>query len=421
MKPLKYMEYKDLIDSEFILFNSIRGSHLFGLETETSDIDTYSVFCCPQDWLLGTGLRYQRIIADEKNDNVAQELTKYISELSKSNPDALMSLFTPDKLILKKSPLLQPLFDIRDSLLTKECFKSFRGYAKSQLGKARGLNKAMNIDPKTVEHRKTPLEFCWVHKDHSEGVWNLEKWLRENGLSQEHCGLVRLPNGVEYYVLYYDWFADKNLKPEDYARLRYGVQDLSAAIRTGFWVSEDMSAEMIPVELEEGKKTDMIKYRGIIADPDSTQLRLSSVTKADSKEPLISFQYNVNAFSTHCRQYKEYWEWVKNRNPQRYKENLGSQYDAKNSSHALRILTMAKEIALGQGMKLDRKETGDRDLLLDIKHHKYSYEEVMDMLLTTEKEMEEAFLVSTLPESPDVDLLEDLLIDIRKKFYKSNP
>lgn len=400
------MTYEELKDSKYVLFKSIRGSHLYGLETPESDIDTYSVFCCPQDWLYGTGLRYSKIIGDDKNDNVISELTKYFTELGKSNPDALISLFTPEDKIIYKNPILQPLFDIKESLLTKQCFKSFRGYAKSQIGKAKGLNKAMNIDPDEVKERKTPIDFCWVHKDHSEDVWCLEKWLRENGLKQEHCGLVRLSNGVEFYVLYYDWFADKDLDVYNYAKLRYNL----------------LPTPEIEKELEEGKKTTVIKYRGIIdpSSPDSSQLRLSSITKADSRDSLICFQYNMNAFSSHCRKYKEYHDWVKHRNPQRYQTNLGHQFDGKNASHCLRLLTMAKEIASGEGMILDRRVTGDRELLLDVKtHSKYSYEEVMAMILKAESEMEEAFKVSNLPEEPDLDQLEDILIKIRHDFYES--
>ena len=417
------MTYEELKDSKYVLFKSIRGSHLYGLETPESDIDTYSVFCCPQDWLYGTGLRYSRIIGDAKNDNVISELTKYFTELGKSNPDALISLFTPEDKIIYKNPILQPLFDIRESLLTKQCFKSFKGYARSQIGKAKGLNKAMNIDPDEVKERKTPLEFCWVHKDSSEDVWTLEKWLRENGLKQEHCGLVRLPNGIEFYVLYYDWFADKTLRVEDYARLRYGVEDFESAVRLGLYYQSE-NGESYPVsylqkELDEGKKTTMIKYRGILdpSSPDSFQLRLSSISKKDAKESLICFQYNANAFSSHCRKYKEYHDWVKHRNPKRYETNLGHSYDSKNCSHCLRLLTMAKEIASGEGMILDRRITGDRDLLLDIKTHKYSYSEVMGMILEAEKSMEEAFKESDLPEEPDLNLLEDILIKIRHDFY----
>lgn len=386
------MTYEELQRSDLVLFHGIRGSQLYGLQTPTSDTDTYQVFCAPPGWILGTDLRYRGCISDEKNDNSSSELKKYIKELGKSNPDALISLWTPPELILKKSPLLQPLFDIRESLLTKECFRSFRGYAKSQIGKAKGLEKSMNIDPSTVKRRKSPLEFSWLHITGTQDVWNLEKWLRENGLSQEYCGLVRLPNGVELYALFYDWGADKKVSQEIFERFR-------------------------PGERLEGRK--VIGYRGILGNPEDTQLRLSSIPKEESTHPLCSFQYNVSAFSAHCRQYREYWEWVKNRNPVRYQENKGHSYDAKNCSHCIRLLRMASEIARGDGMILDRREAGDRDFLLGVKQHKYSFDEVMGFIREAEEKMTEEFQRSSLPESPDLEALEDILIDIRKKHWGS--
>ena len=80
---------------------------------------------------------------------------------------------------------------------------------------------------------------------------------------------------------------------------------------------------------------------------------------------------------------------------------------------------MAKEIAIGKGMILDRRKAGDRDLLLDIKLHNLSYDEVMGLILQAEKEMEEAFEISTLPESPDQEKLEDILVKIRYDFYNT--
>ena len=386
------MTYDELQGSGLILFHGIRGSQLYGLQTPKSDVDTYQVFCAPPSWILGTGLWYQPSISDEKNDNTASELGKYFKELGKSNPDALISLWTPPELILYRSPLLQPLVDMREYLLTKECFKSFRGYAKSQIGKAKGLTKSMNIDPKAVERRKTPLEFSWLHIPGTQGVWNLEKWLRENGLSQEYCGLVRLPNGVELYCLFYDWGADPKVSQEIFERFRPG----------------ERLEDQVP-----------IGYRGILSDQDSTQLRLSAIPKIESSHPLCFFQYNMSAFSTHCKQYKQYWEWVKHRNPARYQENKGHSYDAKNCCHCLRLLRMASEIARGEGMILDRREAGDRDLLLGIKQHKYEYEEVMGLIREAETKMEEEFLSSTLPETPDLDTLENLMIRIREKFWKT--
>lgn len=272
-----------------LLFESIRGSHLFGLNTETSDIDTFGVFCGPEDWFLGSGKDMIPMVKSEKSDDYWDELKKYFFELGKSNPEALVSLFTPEKFILHFDPVLQPLWDIRDQLLTKECFKSFSGYAYSQIKKAKGLKKAINTDPEEVKERKNPLYFCQVPV--GIGTHTLKKWLDDRKLRQECCGISRLPNSNECYALFYDWGKAKELGDN--------------------------------VELDKP----IIGYRGILSpdDPLTSQLRLSSIPK--DEEPLCWFQFNSNAYTSHCIEYKRYWDWVKNRNTARFELNKGHNYD----------------------------------------------------------------------------------------------
>lgn len=402
--------FKEIREQGDLLYETVRGSTLFGLSTENSDIDTFGLFIARPEELLGTRLRYASMVNSEKNDDSWDELEKFVLELGKSNPNALEALFTPSKFILHLNPVIQPLLDIRNLLITKQCFNSFRGYAKSQINKMTGLSKAMNIDPKEVKNRKSPLDFCWVPRPKNDGIWSLNKWLRENGLKEKHCGLVRLPNGDNLYTVYYDWFADKELRVEDYARLRY---------EKTLENSSNEEWEYLTKELEEGKKTEMIKFRGILdsAAQDTTQLRLSSVSKIDAKEPIVTFQFNQSAFQNHCRQYKEYWEWVAKRNPKRFLENKGSGFDRKNSMHAVRLMRMGKEIAEGKGFLLDRTEI-DREELLKIRRSECTFEEVKELILKAEEEMKAAFEKSNLPEKPDKELLEDILIDIRLKHYK---
>lgn len=374
-----------------LLFESIRGSHLFGLNTETSDIDTFGVFIGPIDWFIGSGKDKQIMVKSEKSDDYWDELGKYFKELGESNPEALVSLFTPEKHVKYFSPLLQPLWDIRDSLITKKCFKPFAGYAVSQIKKAKGLKKAINIDPSQVKERKTPLDFCQVPV--GIGTWTLTKWLRDNGLKQEYCGISRLPNTIESYALYYDWGADKDLKIENYRNLTNNTN--------------------IPKNI--------IGYRGILSqsDPLSSQIRLSSIPISERDEPICYFQFNSGAYSQHCVDYKRYWEWVNNRNEQRFQLNKGYDFDAKNMSTCVRILTMAKEMAQGKGMLLDRTNI-DRDWLLKIKNHGVTYDEVMRYVENLEENMQEEFEKSSLPDEPDIDLLEKIMLDIRYKHYKIN-
>lgn len=402
------MNFESIRKNGDLLFESVRGSHLFGLATPTSDIDTFGVFCCPPELLFGTGKDYVSIVESGKNDDYWDEIGKFVKELEKSNPNALEALFTPDKWIKHFDPSLQPLWDIRNSLITKACFKSFSGYAIDQIKKAKGLGKAINIDPETVRRRKNPLEFCWVAMRTGDGDIRLDKWLSRNGLKQEHCGIVHLTNTLEMYNLYYDWFADKDLRLEDYIRLRYGIRQPNFLQRLKYGK-----------ELSEGKKTEFIGYRGLLdpSDIETSQLRCSSVGKEDATNPLCTFQYNYLAFSQHCADYKRYWSWVENRNPERFELNKGYNYDGKNCCACIRLMTMAKELSEGQGMKLDRSEI-DRDFLLAVKNHALTFDQVISKMDELEASMKDSFEKSNLPLEPDKDLLEDILIQIRKNHYK---
>ena len=158
----------------------------------------------------------------------------------------------------------------------------------------------------------------------------------------------------------------------------------------------------------------VLHYRGMCLD-NATDMRGSSVSKGE--KPLCWMTYNESGFKAHCKLYKEYQDWVKNRNPRRYESNLNKNYDSKNMYHSIRLIRMGKEIANGDGIILDRREAGDRDLLMDIRHHKFEYEEIMALVTKEEAELDVAIANSKLPEEIDVNMVNELLIDIRKKYY----
>ena len=144
-----------------LLYEYVRGSHLFGLNNEHSDIDTCGVFVCSRDELLGC-FGYKPQVTDERHDNTWFEVGELVKLLLKSNPTALESLFVPkDKVIGDIHPIMQMVIDCRDQFVSKQCFNPFFGYAKAQIEKARGLNKKI-VNP--VTERLTPYDFIYTFK-----------------------------------------------------------------------------------------------------------------------------------------------------------------------------------------------------------------------------------------------------------------
>ena len=79
---------------------------------------------------------------------------------------------------------------------------------------------------------------------------------------------------------------------------------------------------------------------------------------------------------------------------------------------------MAIEIANGEGMKVDRTNI-DAYFLLDVRNRKYTYPELMEKLIKIKEAMNEAFNNSTIPDEIDAEFVNNMLLDIRRKFVSA--
>jgi len=349
---------KDLKDKNLLLFEGISGSKAYGLDLPTSDTDIKGVFVLPLSMYYG--LDYIPQVHDKKNDVVYYELKRFVELLYKNNPNILEMLNTPANCILYK----HPLFDLlKPSLfLSKLCKDSFAGYAMAQIKKARGLNKKiMNPMPK---ERKGVLDFCFVQ--HKQGTITLNSWLKQKGFLQEQCGLVNIPYMKDVYGLYYD--TEKNLG-----------------------------------------------YQGVVRKKTIDTVILSSIPKEAVQVSILYF--NKDGYKKYCKDYKQYWEWVENRNESRYENTVshGKNYDAKNIMHTFRLLDMAEEILSTGTIYVKRP---NREALLKIRSGLYSYDELIKRAEEKVVKINVLYKDSTLPIKPDKIEIEKILIKMRTEFYK---
>lgn len=340
-------------------YEYIRGSHLHGIATETSDIDKGGVYIAPLKQIIGLRNQYQEQVSDIKSDIVYYELGRWMELLLKGNPTAIESLFVPNECILGNvCPAIQMILDERNKFVSKEIVAPLIGYAYSQISKARGLNKKI-VNP--ITERKTVLDFCYCINSEKGETVPLKQTLEEKKLKQEYCGLIKLNNTKDLYSVYYH-LPDSNFK-----------------------------------------------YNGIISSNDSNDITLSSIPKFES--PILIMAFNKDAYSVHCKHYKEYKDWEKHRNPIRYKSNLNKNYDAKNMCECMRLLHMGREILEGKGVNVMR--TFDREYLLDIKMHKFEYDEILADAQKEISSINKALVNSKLPDKVNIDFVNKLLINCR--------
>lgn len=343
-----------------LLLDAVSGSRAYGTDLPTSDHDRKGVFVLPREAFFG--LTYPPQVANDTNDEVYYELGRWVELLLKNNPTALELLASPPDCILTRSPLLDAFPP--KLFLSKKCRAGFIEFAAAQIKKARGLNKKINqpLEPA----RKSVLDFCYVTV--GAGAQPLPDWLQRRGLRQEQLGLANVPHLIDLYALFVDSSA-----------------------------------------------TGALGYRGIIRDPETaTDVLLSAVPKGEA--PVAYLSFNRNGYSTYCRVYKEYWDWVRKRNAERYENTLrhGRGYDAKNLMHVFRVLEMAEEIAVYGELRVRRP---NREALLTIRRGEFAY----DALLTRADELlarvDAAFAASTLPEEPECATAEAALVRVREQLY----
>ena len=439
--------FDEIRNDNRLLYEYMRGSTVYGTAIEgKSDIDTSGVFIARPNTLIGLNLGYKDYVADARGDNSWYELTKWVKGLATSNPTMLESLFIPDKFVLYKNSILTPFFENRNLFLTKQIYHPFFSFAFGQIKKARGLNKKI-VNP--INKKPEILDMCYVPRYDKNGSTNIFNWLDYRGMKQKYCGLANLPNMIGCYELFYDWgthFKEEGIEPkmcwvvpddyistteltyqfkngliaeEEYNKKykesqRYQMFDFIAEIY-GFKENDYMGFE----EWVEGQFNIERYYRGIITENSpTTEVRLSSIIKGDKR--LTVMYYNQNGFSQACREYKEYKTWEKERNPARYESNLNKTYDGKNLCHTFRILNMGQEIIEGKGFIVDRREVGDEKFLLDIRNHKFEYDELMEMVEKKEKEIKILFEKCTLPDKINIKDVNELLTDIQKSYIKKN-
>ena len=380
------MTIQDLKNKNLILFEAISGSRSFGLATENSDTDIRGVYYLPKEDFFG--LNYIPQISNETNDITYYEIGRLVELLQKNNPNILEILTSPEDCIQHKNPLMGLLRP--EDFLSKLCKDTFAGYAISQIKKAKGLNKKI-LNPIDKE-RKSILDFCYILQN--QGSIPLKKWLREfpsfgnqgtrfadsfknnktdealvsegrGGLIQEKCGLVSIDNTKGMFALFYNESGDLN-------------------------------------------------YKGIIQDEEANQVSVSSVPKGENS---VAYLFcNLDTYSTYCKDYREYWKWVSERNKDRYNvnQNHGQNYDSKNMMHTIRLLQSCEQIFKTNSLNI---RVENRDELLDIKAGNWSYEAVIEKAETLIKSIEYYHSISKLPETPNLEKTTKILVEIRENLY----
>lgn len=359
------MTVEQLKKSGWIIHECIVGSHLYGTNKEGSDTDLKGVYVLPTNMVLQG--HYIEQVSDTKQDVTYYEIGRFIELAAKANPN-ILDVLGSDEVTFTTHKWKEYFPDITPYLTTK-LQHTFLGYSFSQIKKAKGMNKKINWEKSRIT-RKTPLDFCYVLFENEENNkfedtmlfghfdYNNDDSVDNVILTEKTIGLASVNNFPDVYSMY------------------------------------------------------CLQHGGGIISENSNDVQVRSIPKG--AKHLGYLRFDRNAYSTHCKDYKEYQEWLEKRNPLRYEDNakVDNAFDSKNMSHCVRLLYTAKDIALGKGLILNRPE---KDQLIAIRNGEYTYDQIIDLAVGLEEEIKELFAENKagLPREVNQKYIRDLLLKIR--------
>lgn len=132
---LKKEEYNFLKDNEHLGNNIIMlclgGSHAYGTNVETSDVDIRGIALENPEDIIGYS-KFEQFI-DEKTDTTIYAFNKMMHLLAEGNPNIIEILGLEEDQYLYLSPLGKEILDNKNLFLSQKVFYTFGGYARANL------------------------------------------------------------------------------------------------------------------------------------------------------------------------------------------------------------------------------------------------------------------------------------------------
>ena len=143
-----FLRTNEHLGSNIILI-TLGGSHAYGTNLETSDVDIRGCTLNAKDEIL-TNKNFEQFV-NEDTDTTIYSFNKLIHLLTSVNPNTIEMLGCKPEHYLYLSPIGEELLANRHLFLSKKCIYSFGGYANAQL--RRLDNKAARLVSQTEQEK----------------------------------------------------------------------------------------------------------------------------------------------------------------------------------------------------------------------------------------------------------------------------
>jgi predicted nucleotidyltransferase/uncharacterized protein YlaN (UPF0358 family) len=364
-----------------LIFLFIRGSHAYGLNTETSDEDFGGV-CLPTKNVIYGIEKFEQDDTDwfdekgTKLDKVIYNLTKAVTLMTDCNPNMLDFLYAPERVIKFTTPQWQKFVDIKDEFLCIKVRWSFQGYALSQLRRLES-HRGYLLNPPKKEPMRT------------------DYGLSERSIFPEtQCEVIaRLSTD---YV--------KEEERDNFYSEMTQMFDKEGALVFKKYIPKEFY--MVAIDDFKKRQKEFLHM-------------MSSISTRFLKDELIDVAQNELRYLSARYNWKRYKDWQKSRNIKRSEMEKKAGFDCKHAVHLYRLLKMCKEIMQGKSVLVDRTNI-DKDYLMEIRNGNVPFEKVLSDAEQLNKEIDVLYKNCKLPESPNFEKINKIKVEILDEQMSKN-
>jgi len=147
---------------------------------------------------------------------------------------------------------------------------------------------------------------------------------------------------------------------------------------------------------------------------ESNEPTTSKIDKVEQDKWDAILYWNREAYSTHCKEYREYRNWLINRNEDRVATNKshGQKFDSKNILHLVRLIMTAEEIPTQHTINVDRSK--EREYLLSIKRGELELKDIIEEWGQRAVNLKLLYDNSNLKNEVNLETVKQLELKIRK-------
>lgn len=117
----------------------IGGSHLYGLNNHTSDVDYRGIFVSTDKKYISGFQKVESIVTNGEIDSTYYEIGRFLQLMRKSNTQVMEIMWAPESSFEYKHPIFDKIRENKYNLINSEALKSsLRGYIHSEMRLATG-------------------------------------------------------------------------------------------------------------------------------------------------------------------------------------------------------------------------------------------------------------------------------------------